>query len=488
MSESARVGMIEAELEETYRSVTELTNELSTAKERLERLSLYDDLTGLANRTLYHDRFDLVRAVADRQRQSLLIFLMDLDRFKDVNDILGHEAGDIVLRTVAKRIKWRLRDSDTVARMGGDEFAFLLALGPGAQDPARLVREIVEVVQQPIEIGSTQVDVGVSIGVARYPEDGTDLSVLLGCADKAMYEAKRKGGGFHIHESGMAGRRQGPHFFAGDLRNAIAHNELELYYQPKVDMRTLAFSGLEALVRWRHPDRGLIMPDDFVPLAERSSLIVPFTRKTVALAAEQAVRWQRSGMPHSIAVNLSPRSLHDPALADEIVALIGDSRGLSEHLVFEVTESALMVDPDKAVRTLNRLAALGVSVSIDDFGTGYSSLNCLSSLPVRELKIDRSFVAKMHVHKEDLAIVRSMIDLAHKLDMSVVAEGVESQEDWSRLADFGCDYAQGYYISRPVPPDELAMRCRRWFAQRRAPDPAAIQRQATPLYLPASVR
>ncbi len=460
---AARIACLETELEETYRSVTELTNDLSAANERLQRLSLFDDLTGLANRTLYHDRFDLIRAVADRESLSLLVLLMDLDRFKEINDILGHEAGDLVLRTVAKRLKGRLRDSDTVARMGGDEFAFLLTFGNGAQGASGVISEIVEIVQQPIEVGTTRVDVGASVGVARYPEDGNDLTVLLGYADKAMYQAKQNGGGFHIHDTSQdGGKKRGPLFFVGDLRNAIEHGELELHYQPKVDMRTFEISGVEALVRWRHPDRGLIMPDDFIPLVERSSLIVPFTLHTVSLAINQLQQWQEAGLSPSIAVNLSPRSLHDLALAEELVELMRDWQQLSNHLMFEVTESALMIDEAKAVRSLIRLASLGVAISIDDFGTGYSSLSCLSNLPVRELKIDRSFIAKMHVHREDLAIVRSMIDLAHKLDMSVVAEGVECRDDWTKLAELGCDYAQGYYIARPLPAEEFAVWSRRW--------------------------
>ncbi len=464
--QSAKIAALEAELAETYRSVTELTNELTIANEGLERLSLYDDLTGLANRTLYQDRFELAREAAYRKKQPLLILLMDLNRFKEINDTLGHEAGDKVLQTVAKRIKQRLRSSDTVARMGGDEFAFVLPLESRIPNASRVAQELVEVVQLPIQFGEQLVDVGASIGVAQYPDDGDDLVTLLGKADRAMYQAKRRGGGFRFHDDTQDGViPQRPHFFASDLRNAVKQDQLEFYYQPKIDMNTLNVSGLEALVRWRHPEKGLIMPDDFIPLAESSSLIMPFTRKTVAMAVRQIMLWQASGIKHAVAVNLSPRSLHDPALVDDIIEFLSEWRQLSEYLVFEVTETALMADPEASVRALNQLAALGVAISIDDFGTGYSSLAYLSDLPLQEMKIDRSFVAKMYIHKEDLAIVRSMIDLAHKLDLTVVAEGIESHEDWATLADLGCNHAQGYYISKPVPAKDLEAWNHSWNAR-----------------------
>ena len=454
---------MEAERDEALAQKAALEIEFDAANAKLEHLGLYDDLTGLANRRLLSDRFDLTFASALRENQSLLVFVMDLDRFKIINDTLGHQAGDIVLTTVAKRIKHRLRDSDTVARFGGDEFVFLLRLNNGKKNAAKIAKSLIEAVQQPIEVGKTLVNVGASIGIACCPDAGVDLADLLGYADKAMYEAKQRGLDFHIHDCKDNGRaNQGQRLMATDLRTAIDLNQLEMHYQPKIDMRTMRICGVEALVRWRHPELGIIMPDDFIPLAERSSLIGPFTSKTVSLAINQLQLWQDIAVPYSIAVNLSPRSLHVLALAEEVIEQLNNWQQLAGSLVFEVTESELMVDADRAARTLTRLASLGSAVSIDDFGTGYSSLSCLSTLPVNELKIDRSFVSNMHTHKENLTIVRSIIDLAHNLEMSVVAEGVETLEDWNTLADLGCDYAQGYYISRPLPADDLISWSLQW--------------------------
>lgn len=459
----ARIAELEIERDEAFAQKAALEIDLEAANAKLEHLGLYDDLTGLANRRLLSDRFDVALAAALRENQSLLVFVMDLDRFKAINDTLGHQAGDIVLTTVAKRIKHRLRDSDTVARFGGDEFVFLLRLDNGEKNAPKIAKSLIEAVQKPIEVGKTLVNVGSSIGIACCPDAGVDLVALLGCADKAMYEAKQGGLGFYIHDDKNKGQpTRGPRLMANDLRAAIEQEQLELYYQPKIDMRTLKICGVEALARWRHPERGIIMPDDFIPLAERSSLIGPFTSKTVSLAIAQLQLWQDIGVPYSISVNLSPRSLHVLALAEEVIEQLNNWQQLAGSLVFEVTESELMVDADLATRTLTRLASLGSAVSIDDFGTGYSSLSCLNTLPVNELKIDRSFVSNMHTHKENLTIVRSIIDLAHNLDMSVVAEGVETMQDWDTLVELGCDYAQGYYISRPLPVDDLISWSLQW--------------------------
>ena len=458
-----QIMTLEAELEETYRSVTELTNELEEIREKLEHLSLYDELTGLPNRNLFRDRFETFKQLANRQDKPFAVFLMDLNRFKTINDTFGHEAGDEVLRVIAERLKQRLRGTDTVARVGGDEFAFLLQLRDAEKDGAEIAGEIVNIVRQPIDIDNTPVDVGASIGITFFPTHSGDLSELLRHADRSMYEAKKRGGSFVFHDGTTAvqGDVKLP-IFLGEIQKAVENGEMAFHMQPKIEMQTMKWCGSEALMRWQCPKRGLIMPDDFIPLAERSPLIVPLTRVSLTMALERLASADLSDHANSISINLSPRSLHDPGLADEVMAQLRDTRQLAELLVFEITESALMIEPEKAVQTLTQFASLGVRISIDDFGTGYSSLSYLSQLPVTEVKIDRSFVRKMHAHKEDLAIIQSLVDLANKLDMTVVAEGVETKEDWITLADLGCHLAQGYYISRPVPTDELDIWSARW--------------------------
>lgn len=459
----ARIRALETELDETYRSITELTNELVDTKEQLEQLSLYDELTGLPNRTLYRDRFEVFRETANRENKPFAVFLMDLNRFKSVNDTFGHDAGDHVLQIISERLKQRLRGTDTVARMGGDEFAFLLQLQNGLQDSEEVAREIVNIVQQPIEVRDTLVDVGSSIGIAFYPSSHDDLSELLRYADKAMYEAKKRGGGFFVHTDRHDDKTaKSPSIFLGELQSAIENNQLEFYFQPKVDMQTMEWSGSEALMRWHHPQRGMIMPDEFILMAERSTLIVPFTIASLSMAIERLASSPDAKDSRSIAVNLSPRSLHDADLAGEVVAQVRNWKKLADLLIFEITESALMIDPDRAIRTLTQFASLGIRISIDDFGTGYSSLSYLSQLPVQEVKIDRSFVRKMHMHREDLAIIQSLVSLANNLEISVVAEGVETRDDWDTLANIGCHLAQGYYISRPVPTQELDTWSKRW--------------------------
>ncbi len=287
-----RTAALERELEETYRSVTQLTNELTLAMERLEHSSLHDDLTGLPNRALYHDRLATACALAERGDQCFAVALMGLNRFKEINDTLSHEAGDRVPKVVADRVEARLRRSDTVARIGGDEFAFLLPMSTGPAGAIALADVIVQAVQRPIDIDGSQVDVGASIGLAFCPDHGKDISLLMRLADRAMYGAKRVGGGYHVCSEPDGPCAPNPRvFFAGDLRAAMEHEQLELHYQPKVDMATSEVIGCEALVRWRHPAKGLIMPDDFIPLAERTSLIVPFTLKTITMAVEQLLAW-----------------------------------------------------------------------------------------------------------------------------------------------------------------------------------------------------
>lgn len=460
------IEALHSELEETYRAITQLTNELEDTREKLEQLGLYDELTGLPNRTLYRDRFENARAVARRENKRMAIFVMDLDRFKDVNDTLGHDAGDTVLKVVSNRIRRRLRDTDTMARIGGDEFAFLLPMFDVRKKATIVAKDIIKLVQQPVAIGSELVDIDASIGIALFPDHGQELAELQQCADVAMYQAKTSGGGFALYEGNNAKSTGNDQALSRkDLGTAIGGDQLVFHYQPKIDLRSSEICGCEALMRWPHPGKGLLMPDDFVHLAERGALTKPFTEKSLVMAFEQIAAWREGGWENSVAVNLAPRNLHNAELIREIVSLLQSKNGLVEHLVFEVSESALMIDADKALETLNQFASLGVRISIDNFGTGFSSFSYLSQLPIQEVKIDRSFVRNMNRRQGDFAIVRSLIDLANNLDITVAAEGVERYEDLTILTELGCHLAQGYAISYPLPAHDLVDWKDQWYAR-----------------------
>ena len=419
-----------------------------------ERLALHDGLTGLPNRTLLRQRADAAIADSRCSGSSVCLFLLDLDRFKEINDTLGHPLGDRLLKVIGERLQGTLRPGDTIARLGGDEFAVLLPRIPDDVQPIDIARRARAAVGEPFAFDGLALELEASVGVAVSPEDGDDFETLLQRADVAMYIAKERRSGVETYDPGKDENSTTRLSLLGDLRRAIADGELELHYQPKARLIDGRVAGVEALVRWRHPTRGLVPPDDFIPAAEQSGIMRSLTRYVINLALRQSADWRARGIDLQVAVNVSMRDLHDPELPTFI------RRQLTMHgvppsaLLLEITEGVLMADPIGVAMTIQGLADLGVALSLDDFGTGYSSLVHLKRLPVTEIKIDRSFVQRMIEEEEDATIVRSIIDLADALGLRVVAEGVETESEWDALVRMGCDSAQGWYLSKALPPAE----------------------------------
>jgi diguanylate cyclase (GGDEF)-like protein len=417
-----------------------------------ERQAMTDALTGLPNRKRLAERTAAALEDDDAAGPSLLLF--DLDRFKEVNDTLGHHVGDRLLEVVGSRLTAAVRPGDTVARLGGDEFAVLLP-ATGVDEADQTARRLLEELSAPIRLGGLLLDVRGSVGVAVAPEHGIDLEQLLQHADVAMYLAKEGGGGveqYDVRRDRHSPERLG---MVGELREALARGQLEVHYQPQAELVGGRVSGVEALVRWRHPERGLVPPDEFVPLAESSGLIEQLTAQVVDTTLAQLAAWRSLGLPLSAAVNVTVRDLTGGLLVDQVRDCLERHGVPAQCLQLEVTEGSLFTDSPGGVATLRSLDALGVQLSLDDFGTGYSSLGHLRRLPVRELKIDRSFVQRVADDPRDQAIVRSIIDLAGGLGMRVVAEGVEDRRTWEVLRTLGCDAAQGWYLSRAEPADVL---------------------------------
>jgi diguanylate cyclase (GGDEF)-like protein len=380
---------------------------------------------------------------------------LDLNRFKEVNDTLGHQYGDHLLLQVADRLRGSLRDSDSVARLGGDEFAILLPIS-GWEGALAATQRVGAALHDPFSMYDIALDVDASIGIA-IAEPGDDVETLLRHADVAMYEAKTAHYPFARYEASRDDNNLSRLVLLGDLRRAIATGELTLHYQPKISTSTGMLSSVEALVRWTHPALGLLQPDEFIPLAENTAIIHALTTEVLRLALSQARKWADAGRSIPVAVNISARSLLDPRFPAHVQELL-DAHGVAPHLLsLELTETAVMTDHGVALTVLQALDSMGVSLSIDDFGTGYSSMSYLKTLPVKELKIDRSFVMGMANDPENAVIVRSAIDLGHNLGMTVVAEGVQDSITRSDLTDMGCDLVQGYQICRPIPAKELEL-------------------------------
>ncbi|MGD0168046.1 MAG: EAL domain-containing protein [Gaiellaceae bacterium] len=438
-------------------------DELRRHAELSEYNALHDALTGLSNRTLFRDRIEQALLTAEREGGRIALLLMDLDRFKEINDTLGHAAGDHVLCEVAQRLKSCLRASDTVARLGGDEFGLLLL---GQAEPSEIVPvldKLQAAIETPIEIDGLPLGIEASIGVAFYPDNGIEVEELMKHTDVAMYAAKQQNRSYSFYERATDTHNPVHLTLVGELRRAIDNHELVLYYQPKASFSDGAIRGVEALVRWMHPERGLLPPDEFIPATLETGLMKPLTLYVLDEALRQARAWHDEGLELSVSVNVGRRNMLDVSFPDDVAAAL-DSRGAdSSWLELEITESTMLDDPLRSKIVFERLNAMGVRLSIDDFGTGYSSLAYLRDLPVSEIKIDRSFVLDMTSCADDEMIVRSTIDLGRNLGLEVVAEGVETEEAWNRLAEFGCDVAQGYLLTRPVPPEELA----KWLALRR---------------------
>jgi diguanylate cyclase (GGDEF)-like protein len=415
------------------------------------RLAYEDGLTALPNRAMFNEQLGQAVRTARRTNQPLAILVFDMDRFKAINDTLGHPVGDQALREVGSRVRMALRDSDIVARLGGDEFAVLLTTG--ASEAARVVAgKIQEALEEPLVIEGQPMDMAASIGIARFPDHGEDASALMRAADVAMYEAKRAKSGFAIYDPSHDERRQEFLTLLGELRRAVDAGELVLHYQPKMTLADSRVSGVEALVRWRHPQRGFVDPAQFIPFAEQTGYISAITKWVLGKAIEQCGVWERIGLRIRMSVNISARDLQlGEALVQHVAQALAAAELPAGMLCLEITESGLMEDPGSAQSTLRKLRELGIATSIDDYGTGYSSLAYIKQLAVNELKIDRAFVAGMEADRRNAAIVRSTIELGHNLGLTVVAEGVETDHELAELRRFGCDAAQGFYFARPMP-------------------------------------
>ena len=428
----------------TIRDITERKAQMA----KLRYMAMHDTLTGLPNRTRLYEE------IRSLQGKPFALLMFDLNHFKTINDTLGHSYGDEFLRTISRELRSLEHQGALVARLGGDEFAALLP-SVGSEESADVARTIVQSIEQPRVIHGVTLAVGVSMGIALSPEHGEEPDELMRCVDVAMYQAKRRGMDFALYD--RQSDENDPYYLTlmGDLRGAIEKGQFRLHYQPKIRLRTGELTGVEALIRWEHPEHGMIAPSDFIPLAEQVGMIHPLTCWVLEEAIRQCKEWESRGVDLSVAVNLSVRSLQDQDFP-ELVSRLLRSYDLKEcKLQLEITESFLMTDTIRAMVILEELKSRGVKLAIDDFGTGFSSLAYLKQLPVSQVKIDKSFVLQMADDNDNAVIVRSIIQLAHNLRMGVVAEGVEDERAWNTLLDWGCDEAQGFHISRPLPADPL---------------------------------
>jgi diguanylate cyclase (GGDEF)-like protein len=432
--------------------------DVTMAREQVRSLrhqALHDGLTGLPNRTMLLDTLEESLEKARSEGTILALMLMDLDRFKEVNDTLGHHFGDMLLRQVAFRLGNQMKEGDVVARLGGDEFAILLPRTADPHSAAIMARRLLNTLEQPFVIEGQVLEVGASIGIALFPDHGADVLTLLRRCDAAMYAAKQSQSGYSFHRFDADSGTRDQLSLAVELRAAIERNELTLHYQPKIHVRSGLMTRCEVLVRWNHPRRGLLAPAHFIPMAERTGLIRALTDWLLMTALEQCRVWQDNGAPVHIAVNVSAKSLLEHTLPGNVQRALDRTGVDPRFLKIEITESSIMADPAHALAILSMLQSMGVRLSVDDFGTGYSSLTHLRQLPIDEIKIDKSFVMKMTGNEADAAIVRTTIDLAHNLGKQVCAEGIEDEATWNMLAALGCDLGQGYWIARPMPAEEL---------------------------------
>ncbi len=438
---------------------------IARREQEISRLAYWDSLTGLPNRV----RFTIELNAALASGEAGCIVMMDLDRFKNVNDVLGHSVGDLLLQQLAARLTGIMPAGAVVARFGGDEFAIFLAKA-SLEDGCALAQQVLAALEQPLTVEQQTIDVGAGLGIAAYPEHGQQAEVLLSLAEVAMYHAKQHHSGFEVYDSRIDTSSEQNLSLLSELRHALEHSEFLLYVQPKTAFATGQVVGLEALVRWKHPQRGMVFPDQFIPFAEQTGFICLLTLWMMEQSAALCKELLAQGLHLKISVNLSTRDLLDQDLPQKFTDILARHQVAAKSFCLEITESAIMDDPGRSLTTLERLAGLGVDLSIDDFGTGYSSLAYLKQLPVNELKIDKSFVLHMEHDQGDTKIVRSTIDLGHNMGLRVVAEGVENEAVWHMLAGLGCDQGQGYFMSRPMPASQLA----EWLANWRAPQGTAF--------------
>jgi len=455
------------EIRELTQGFNDTTRELGELYQALENMAYTDSLTKLPNRHLFHERLAEFTKKYEKAGKSFALILLDLDRFKTVNDTLGHHVGDQLLQEVSIRLHQVIRGDDVVskldketirklegnivARLGGDEFAGIFP-GIASEEHAIVVAEkLLGAIKLPFYVGEHRFTIGTSIGIVLFPEHGDDLYTLIRRADVAMYYAKNNNLGFALYKPTMDQNGLRQLQLEQDLLSAIRTNQLQLYYQPKINLRSGALCGTEVLLRWQHPESGMIMPNDFIAIAEQTGLIHEVTDWVLDKALEACAAWQSEGLTSGVSVNLSVLDLHNQRIMDSISRKLAKWGVSPESLILEITESAIMSDPVQVAANLAELDKMGVSLSIDDFGTGHSSFSYLKNLPVDEIKVDKSFIKELCKDEKDEAIVRAIVVLGHNMQISTVAEGVEDGQTLKSLADLGCDIAQGYFIAKPVP-------------------------------------
>lgn len=428
------------------------------AEDEVRQLAYYDTLTGLPNRSLLHDRLQHDLLLAQRDNQTVALLFLDLDRFKTVNDVLGHAIGDELLRLVASRLSATIRACDTVARLGGDEFVVVLSSLEHETQAGAVAAKIIAELARPFHVAGQTLYTGASIGIALFPTDGHDMIGLLKCADMAMYEAKESGRGTFVFFSRQMNSKNAQRMqLEAALRRGVDELEFSLHFQPQLSLKDGGLKGWEALLRWHHSQLGIISPSQFIPLAEETGLIIPLGEWALRTACSQLKAWQDAGQHEMrISVNLSPRQFRQPDLVQVVTRVLNETGLAPQNLELELTESTLMDNATQGIGVMQQLKKLGVSLSIDDFGTGYSSLSRLKYCPIDRLKIDRTFIRDIGSNPDDAAIVEAMIAMAHRLQLSVVAEGVEQREQLDLLREWGCDEMQGYYSSAPLPADECS--------------------------------
>lgn len=434
-------------------SVSSLAHDVTEQVQYLKTLQYqahHDNLTGLYNREWLTEFIST--SIKSMPEQEFSLFFIDLDRFKEINDTLGHNVGDEMLTTLSNRLKEFVGDGkNKIARLGGDEFAVLTS----NVDIEEMANKIIQLLEESVELSNINLNVGAGIGIACYPQDGKDTASLMRCADIAMYKAKETNSRHIIYSADIDNHSPDRLMLMHDLRSAIQNEQLILYFQPKIDIRQHKHTGYEALLRWEHPQHGLVPPDEFIPYAEITDLIHPLTLWVIENSLAQSAKWSKQGLIDNISINISARNLLDDNLPNRLALLLNKYDVEPSSIELEITESAFMTEPDKALQNLYYLYKSGVQISIDDFGTGYSSLSYLRQMSIHKLKIDKTFVLNMDSNKGDRVIVESTINLAHNFGYKVVAEGVENKGVLALLDGLGCDEAQGYYISRPQPVDEL---------------------------------
>lgn len=464
--------------------VTGIIQDVTTSKlaeEQIRYLAYYDGLTGLANRALFNDRLNKSLAAGIRNNRPMALLFLDLDRFKRINDTLGHHVGDLLLKTVAERLNHCVRDTDSVARigidesnacvsrLGGDEFTILLSEIAHPEDAAKVAQRIIEAIPQPMNLADQEVFVTTSIGISVFPIDGRDPETLIKNADTAMYHAKENGrNNFQFYMDSLTVSATDRLGIENDIRKSLSRGDFQLYYQPQVDILSGEILSAEALIRWLHPVRGMVSPVEFISIAEDTGLIVPISKCVLKMACEQSKEWQSAGLkPVRIAVNLSSRHFGQQKIVETVREVLSASRLDPQFLEVELTESALMENKEDARVVLQHLKDLGLTIAIDDFGTGYSSLSYLKNFPIDTLKVDRSFVRDIHSDPNDAAIIRAIVAMALELELNVIAEGVESLEQLEFLRKLGCKQVQGFFFSRPLPAHEFAELLRKGtFAER----------------------